>query len=599
MADGHWQVLDQAATAESGFERYRDATFSDVCILMTRRTGLRALELAIDEAGIPFRLEGASLIFDTQEVRDLINCLEAIDDPANQVAIVAALRSPAFACSDVDLLRFSEAGGKFDYLAESLSELADGDSPVIAALSVLRDFHESRMWVSVALLIDSFIRGRLLMEAAIDHPRTREQWRRYRFMVERARAFAEAGGNSLRAFLEWISRQAAEGARVNETPAPETDEEAVRIMTVHGAKGLEFPIVVLTGLNSAPRSETPAVLFDRDSGCAEVRVGSAQLRFETAGYESLSEREKKLEEDEGTRLLYVAATRARDHLVLSMYRSDARGEKTAAGKIAGILEGRDSLWEPVPAAYVGHALPEPSAGGGNSLNGHSLAERDDWDRHRRDLLQRQGRPVSVAATGLANVLKEEPQTDEPWKRGRGGTALGRAVHSVLQTIDLTTGHGIDETSRAQATAEGIPHRWEEVARLARVAVNSAVVRRATASRYWREAPVAIPVADGVLEGFIDLMFEEHGGLVLVDYKTDSVDQEGLDTAMARYRMQGGAYALAVQRATGRTVTEVAFLFLQPDRTESLTDIDVLAAEAEAAAVEYLSGARVVAREGEG
>ena len=69
--------------------------------------------------------------------------------------------------------------------------------------------------------------------------------------------------------------------------------------------------------------------------------------------------------------------------------------------------------------------------------------------------------------------------------------------------------------------------------------------------------------------------------------------------MARYRMQGGAYALAVQRATERTVTEVVFLFLQPDRTESLTDIDVLTAEAESAAMEYLSAAKVGPGEGQG
>ena len=592
---GHWQVLDQASTAESGTEQYRDATYSDVCILMTRRTGLRMLELAIDEAGVPFRLEGASLIFDTQEVRDLLNCLRAIDDPADQVSIVAALRSPAFACSDVDLLRFSEAGSKFDYLAESLHESNDADSPVADALSVLRGFHEARMWVSLAVLIDRFIRERLLMEAAIDHPRTREQWRRYRFMVEQARAFIEAGGNSLRAFLEWTACQAAEGARVNETPAPETDEEAVRIMTVHGAKGLEFPIVILTGLNSPPRSDAPPVLFDRDGGLAEVRVGSAQMRFETAGYESLLDREKKLAEDEAIRLLYVATTRARDHLVLSMYRSAAGGDKTDAGKIAGILAGKSGLWEPVPAAQVQAPLPGPSAGDSRAFEGHSLAEREDWNRRRRELLQRQGRPVSVAATGLAHVLKEEPQTDEPWRRGRGGTSLGRAVHSVLQTIDLATGEGIDETSRAQAAAEGIPLRWADIARLARVAINSAMVQRATASRFWREAPVAVPIGDGVLEGFIDLMFEEEGSLVLVDYKTDAVDQNDLDDVMTRYRMQGGAYALAVQGATGRPVKEVAFLFLHLGRTESLTDIASLTAEAEAAAIEYLSAASVVPR----
>ena len=597
IVDGHWQILDQAATAESGAERYRDAAYSDVCILMSRRTALRTLELAIEDAGIPYRLEGASLIFDTQEIRDLVNCLKAIDDPADQVATVAALRSPAFACNDVELLQFSAAGGEFSYLAETPLQPDQETSPVSRALGVLRDFHQSRMWVSLATLIDHFIRERLLMETAIDHPRTREQWRRYRFMVEQARAFAEAGGDSLRVFLQWVDRQAAEGARVNETPAPESDEDSVRIMTVHGAKGLEFPIVILTGLNTTPRSVGPPVLFDRDGGSSEVRVGSAQMRFETAGYELLLDREKQLAEDEATRLLYVAATRARDHLVLSMYRSTASGDRTDAGKIARILEGREGLWEEVPAAIGRGPLAESENPSGDTLEGHSLAERRDWKRRRGELLSRQGRPVSVAATGLAKVFKEEPQTDEPWRRGRGGTSLGRAVHAVLQTIDLATGDGIEATARAQAAAEGIPQRWTEVARLARVAVNSAVVRRATASRFWREAPVAVPVGDGVLEGFIDLMFEEEQGLVLVDYKTDAVDEEGLDDAMMRYRMQGGAYALAVQDATGRPVKEVAFLFLHPDRTESLTDIASLVAEAETAATEYLSAVRIAAIEG--
>ena len=104
------------------------------------------------------------------------------------------------------------------------------------------------MWTSVAALIDGFVRERPLMTAAVDHPRRREQWRRYRFIVAQARAFTEAGGGSLRSFLEWIDRLRSEGARVTETPVPETDEDAVRIMTVHGSKGLEFPVVMLTGL---------------------------------------------------------------------------------------------------------------------------------------------------------------------------------------------------------------------------------------------------------------------------------------------------------------------------------------------------------------
>ena len=603
MAADQWQVLDQEATAAAGAERYRGATLSDVCILMPWRTGQQILELALEEAGIPFRLEGASLIFATQEIRDLLNCLKAIDDPADQVATVAALRSPAFACSDVDLLRFTQAGGKFDYLDEPRSKAGDSGGPVRQAMEVLRRFHLQRMWVSPTALIDRFIRDRLLMQAAVDHPRTREQWCRYRFMVDQARAFTEAGGDSLRAFLQWMERQASEGARVNESPAPETEDEAVRIMTVHGAKGLEFPIVLLMGLNAAGRISPGEVLFDCENNGMEVSVGSGGRRFATPGYDALAERERQLAADEHVRLLYVAATRARDHLVLSMFRGASGKIQTDAGEIAEILEGRDDLWRETPE---GEAVAPPDRGAtgpgdhlrrarepalaGDTLPGLTLQDRQDWIERRARLLQRRSRPVSVAATGLARELREELLAGEPWKRGRGGTSIGRAVHAVLQSIDLSTGAGIDETARAQAAVEGIPRRWSEVAELVRTAVRSPAVRRAMAApRFWREVPVAIPVGEGVLEGFVDLLFEEEGGLVLVDYKTDAVDSDHLEGAKQRYRLQGGAYALALRKATGMPVKEVIFLFLQADHPETMTDVDEMSADAEARAREYLEG----------
>ena len=253
---------------------YRAARFSDICILMPTRTGLRDLEVALDDADVPYRLEGSSLIFDTQEVRDLLNCLRAIDDPGDEVSIVAALRSPAFACTDVDLLRYYEADGPFDYLTRSGPQ----SGPVAEGLDALGEYHKRRMWTSVAALIDGFVRERPLMTAAVDHPRRREQWRRYRFIVAQARAFTEAGGGSLRSFLEWIDRLRSEGARVTETPVPETDEDAVRIMTVHGSKGLEFPVVILTGLNNRRSSRTGQVLFGRQDETQRAQLSRGEGR---------------------------------------------------------------------------------------------------------------------------------------------------------------------------------------------------------------------------------------------------------------------------------------------------------------------------------
>ena len=162
------------------------------------------------------------------------------------------------------------------------------------------------------------------------------------------------------------------------------------------------------------------------------------------------------------------------------------------------------------------------------------------------------------------------------------------MHAVLQTVDLATGSGIDEVSQAQAAAEGIAQRQTEIARLVRSAVDSDVVKRAVESdNLWREVPVGVPIADGVLEGFIDLLFEEEDGLVVVDYKTDSLDSEETTDAIQRYRLQGGAYALAIQRATGKRVKEIVFLFLRPRREEVLSDIPGLMKDAEQAALNYL------------
>lgn len=579
IVDNSWQVLDSTLTSKPGEEHYRSARYSDICVLMPRRTGLRSLELALDEAGLPYRLEGASLIFGTQEVRDLVNCLWAIDDPADQVALVAALRSPAFACSDVDLLDFVQQGGKLSYLVDN--EVSEGT--VADAFQVLQRYHQEKFWTSTTGLIDGFLRERKLMEAALEHPRPREQWRRYRFMVEQARAFAGVGGDSLRGFLEWVESQAAEGARVTEVPVPEGDDDALRIMTVHAAKGLEFPVVLLTGLNndSSPRIDT--VLLDREGSRVEVRIGPGDYPFSTEGYEEMADRERGLAENEYVRLLYVAATRARDHLIISMYRT-AKDEKSAAATIGQIMVGHDGLWEPVSSD--GQPRPEASAAPAitKEPQGHSLETREEWLDKRRNMLQRQSRPVAVAATTLAQVAKAEVAAEEPWKRGRGGTSLGRAVHAVLQTVDLANGFGLEETARAQATAEGIPNRAGEIQKLAQVALDSQVVRRAVASgRLWREVPVAAPVGETVLEGFIDLLFEEGDGLVVVDYKTDVLDtEEEIAQRGAHYRIQAGAYVLALQEAIRRPVREVVLLFLQPSQEVLLRDVSELVVEARGA-----------------
>jgi len=578
-----WRVRSEDVGSET-----RPAKYQDVCVLMPSRTGLEeALEYAFETAGIPYRLDSAGLIYESQEARDLLNCLSAIDDPTDQVSVVAALRSPALACSDADLLEFVEAGGQFDYLT-------DDDPPAgfaSDALAVLRDFHERRRWTSPASLIEEFVRERRLMELALDARQWRGRWMRYRFLIDRARAFAASGEASLRAYLTWTARQREEQARARETAVPESDEDAVRVMTVHGAKGLEFPVLVLAGLNSPPAHRPDAVLFDREGGKVEVKVGSGDSSFQTAGYAEFAELDKVREEEEDVRLMYVAATRARDHLILSLYRN-SRGKNSAAAQIEKFMDGADHLWERFDPPEVDDRgspeLPIETA----TPDGDTPASRQQWVEERDMAYAAQSRPVSVAATRLAQEEKDEQDiADEPWRRGRAGTSIGRAVHAVLQVVDLETGTGLEDIAKAQAAAEGVPGRANDIARLVRRALDSPIVKRALDSeRWWREAPVAGPVGDGIVEGFIDLLFEEEDGFVIVDYKTDALrSDDEIEQAMARYRLQGGGYALALGKATDATVKEVSFLFLEPNREVPVDDLSGAMKDAEGAALALFSG----------
>ena len=570
-----WRIRDESGDL-------RDAQYRDVCVLMPTRTALRDLEDQLSDRDIPYRIESQSTVLESQDVRELISCLRAIDSPADEVAIVAALRSSAFACNDADLLRYVDAGGKFFY-----TSIGNGAGPVSEALATIASFHKERMWLAPDFLIEKFVRQRRLFEVSFNRRRPRERWRRLRFVIERARTFTAATGGGLREFLDWIEGQAANEARMVEAPVPETDEDAVRIMTVHAAKGLEFPIVLLTGLGTAPGGRTGPVIFDRASCSSEVSLASGHVPpLQTEGYDSAQDAENVADEAERIRLLYVAATRARDHLIVSTFRYQ-RGKDSSAHRIVELAGDVPHLWRELPES---DGIPISVVAEGRTLTDHvpTQSDRARWQEEREELVRRASVKYAVAASSLAH----DPEYDDPdrehtpGRRGRAGTSIGRAVHAVLQAVDLPDGREVSRLSRLHAESEGVSDRINEVERLAVRAIGSDVVKRAVASgRYYREIYAATPVGERVLEGFVDLCFVEDDELVIVDFKTDAISEEGGASVARRYRTQVGAYSLALARSTGMPVKEAVLLFLQRDpMPEVFRDMEALLAEAEEAAL---------------
>ena len=565
------RIRDEGWTVgEGGDGGARPCSLDDICVLMPSRTNLGNLERELAAERVPYRLESGSLIIATQEVRDLLNVLRAIDDPSDQVALVAALRSPGYGCSDAELVRWRDAGGRWSYLRPG-----GGTEPrVAAALEDLRDLHERRREWSVPGLIDQVLSRRLLRALAHEGWRPREAQRRYRFVADQARALARSGRPTLHDSVDHLERLARDPTYDSVAQEGPAVEPAVRVMTVHAAKGLEFPIVIVTGLGRRPRGPGSLVLADHLSGRVELRAGG----LATAGWAELEDRERQMEAAERVRVLYVALTRARDHLVVSLFRAATKGEDTDAGRLDGLLRGQAGVEELAETWEAGSPQAEPPVQIEEMTPEEHRAAEEAWRARRAGLLAALGGLRMETATGLAHAEAEDGVRFEAGeevaasRRGRAATSLGRAVHAVLQAIDLATGEGVEDLSRAQAAAEGIPDRAAEVAALARAAWGSEPVRRAAGLRHWREVPVGAPVGAVLLEGFIDLLYElPDGRLVVVDHKTDAVRGAEVDRRMERYRIQGGVYALLVAQVTGREVARIEFVFAAAGEVRSVAD----------------------------
>src|SRR5690606_7842132 len=148
------------------------------------------------------------------------------------------------------------------------------DDPVLLGLDYLRRLHQQRLWLAPSELADLVVRDRRAFELGFAEGRPRDVWRRLRFVIDQARAWSEATGGSLREYLHWVDQQTAEGARVAEAVLPETDDDAVRSMTIHAAKGLEFPVTIVSGLSTASQSRrSPAEVVFSPDGRVGYRFG--------------------------------------------------------------------------------------------------------------------------------------------------------------------------------------------------------------------------------------------------------------------------------------------------------------------------------------
>ena len=539
----------------------------DIAVLLPARTSLPALEEALDEAGIPYRAESSSLVYQAAEVRDLLNAARAVADPSDPLALVTALRSPLFGLGDDDLWTWKRDGGAFHILAPIPGALSE--HPVADAVRYLKQLHNRVRWLPPHAVLTLLIDDRRMLEVAATQPRTRDHWRRLRFVVDQARAWSEAQHGGLRSYLAWVARQSEEGARVAEAVLPETDVDAVRVMTIHAAKGLEFPMVILSGLSAKPMNQRGVKLIWPPEGGYSIKLGAG---IQTNDFESQQPLDEQMDAEEKKRLLYVGCTRARDHLVVSLHRPQRPLDRLS-----------EALFLNGAADYAPSLTPAELESVTVQVTHTAVNPPPDWKAWSAQVAEARAaarRNPAISASGLEgtdpDVVFTPTETDAglakgardvelpPWSKGRYGTAIGIAVHAVLQTIDLQTGEDLGSAVAAACLAEGVSEHTKLVAALARSALDSDLVKRAAARPHWRESWLATVQADGtVVEGVADLIYrEDDGRLVVVDYKTDAIPASAIPARAMHYAGQIRAYQQMLDDAAS-AASSGRLLFLHP------------------------------------
>jgi len=543
------QMVDKGLEVEDPDTGDRRAVrYADIGILLPAFTGAEALEEALRAADIPYRITGGRMFYFRDEVRSLISLLKAIDNPYDEVAVVAALRSQYFACTDEELLAWKASGKSFSRVQK------EDEGYVATCLAVLSELHRLRGSEALGRFLSRVYRRTAALQKQYARPHPGQGVANLVKVLEQARAFDAAGGTSFRAFVRWLDGMVVEGRDEAESPMAEEDTDAVQVLSIHRAKGLEFPVVILANLNSTLGRGIGAVL-DRSSGALEVKLGSKDGPFTTPGWAGAQEAEKRRVEAELVRLFYVAVTRARDHLVICDFRV-----KEGKGFYKYLLPDLTPACERTLCDEL-EPVDLKAAGRPSKTSDDVSQNRDAWRRELEERLARGRRgPTFVSPSAL------EKTPDGAGGRRERGVLLGTAFHRLAERPEFYAGSRSELETAVERLAGELNLRPDEADLVLDMAVRCRalpVMQRAVEGPRYVEVPFVLCKDGVVVEGYVDLVFRDGDDIVLVDFKTDDVSPQDADKRAQGYEGQMALYAAALEDLVGRPPARVYLVFVSP------------------------------------
>lgn len=541
-----------------------------VALLFRKLTQADAYLDALRRYNIPYVIEGEKHFYRRQEVIDLVNVLRVLDHPHDRIAMTGLLRSPLGGLTDRELFEFHEAS-QLDYL--SWPKLDSFDHPRAAAV---RRLYEQLAWLHRAVpafpLTDAIrlIFDRLpLLEVAAASLHGEQAVANLLKVKQTAAALSDRATMTLSAFIELMVERLEEQPEEAESPLAEESSDAVQILTIHKAKGLEFPIVVLPGLHQGTgRDRTvPHVVHDWSSGIYGLSLGTKR----TIGAVLAQAKFAVREEAERRRVFYVGMTRAKELLVLS------------GGKVARSVGETTFEWlQQIGTGQVGEVATPQLAIGASAIP-HRVAQAPERTWQRRPFMvgsqatsidvpslarlwgQRKERWVTVRATDwhlTPTALTQQEKSHKP------GSASNLQLRDVGRVIGIVA-HRILERWNYSSPPSGLPDQISPVLQVVLQSEEQSLLPAISSSLcelfttfgesilydrlrsshiLGREVPFFMPWGEGqVMEGVMDLLYRFDGELWIADYKTDVVSSDQAAVRAEQYRTQGEVYKAAIQQ----------------------------------------------------
>ena len=572
-----------------------------VAILFRTLTEMRDYLEALRRHRIPCLTEGEKHFYERQEVIDAMNLLRAVVEPHDRLALVGVLRSSLGALPDaqIELLNRHQL---LDYRltnppASIPAEVQDVYASVAPLYSLLRDLSARLPHLPLTEVVDTVLGHAPCLElaaASIDGEQAVANVLKFRDLAVQ---LAAQPMMTLHSLVNELTARALEVPEEAESSLAEDvsgeGQGFVRLLSIHKAKGLEFPIVVLAGLQRGAHRvpSRVAVAHDWSSGIVGIKVGDLQTIGGVFVEAKLAERQRA----EQRRVLYVAMTRAKRKLVLSAGLPKQLAHDSALKMIIDGFGINPDILKPesevsstdvsLDGGIVSITVVSGKAVPLSAMRRDAVAWQDLNDniehiqgRWKARLLRRE-EYVQWPAVLSPSLLRSRLSVGGTSYRSMGegpdsetARQIGILVHSILEQWDFSK----DQAALSQYVNFNINNNIHVVIKdILDIFVKSDVYRTLQrATIVGRELPFAIPwssldrktapygSAESVMEGMIDLVYRLDGEIWVADYKTDRTSQEDVLARAEEYRTQAEIYMEAVARCLGVTPTGFQFIFLR-------------------------------------